>query len=148
MNRRSILLSSLALTLPAGPIGAASLPPIQVYRDPGCGCCEGWAKHLEDAGFPVTVSDDEERRSRRLALGVTDDLASCHTATVGEYVIEGHVPAGDIKTLLETKPAGAYGLAVPDMPIGSPGMGPEGSGPPYSTLLLVRDTLPSVFAKH
>ncbi|MBM3520650.1 MAG: hypothetical protein FJX63_07770, partial [Alphaproteobacteria bacterium] len=75
-------------------------------------------------------------------------VASCHTATIGEYVIEGHVPASDIKKFLETKPAGAYGLAVPDMPVGSPGMGPEGSGPPYATLLLVRDALPTVFAEH
>jgi len=148
MNRRAFLYSSLALVLPAGAAGARALPPIHVYRDPGCSCCEGWAAHLQEAGFAVTMSDDAERRTRRLALGIADELASCHTATIGDLAIEGHVPAGDIVRLIENRPAGAYGLAVPEMPAGSPGMGPEGSGPPYVTLLLVRDALPRVFARH
>jgi hypothetical protein len=148
MNRRTVLLSSLALFAPAGAALAASLPPVTAYRDPGCSCCEGWAEHLKAAGFAVTMNDDFERRARRLALGIADELASCHTAIIGDLVIEGHVPAGDIMKLLANRPAGAYGLAVPEMPAGSPGMGPEGSGPPYVTLLLARDAAPSVFAEH
>ncbi len=148
MNRRAILLFSCALVLPARAAGASGLPPIEVYRDPGCSCCEGWAAHLQEAGFAVTMNDDFERRARRLALGIADELASCHTAMVDDLVIEGHVPASDIVRLLANRPAGAYGLAVPEMPAGSPGMGPEGSGPPYVTLLLARDAAPSVFAQH
>jgi hypothetical protein len=120
-----------ALTLLAGaafiPTVAqtAERPRIVVHKDPNCGCCMGWADHLERAGFSVTRIDTPELDAVKKRLGVPYDLASCHTAEIDGYVIEGHVPAAAIKRLLSEKPT-ARGLAVPGMPAGSPGM----DGPP------------------
>jgi len=98
-----------------------SLPKLIVTKDPSCGCCSGWVDHLKSAGFPVEVRETPEINRVKVRLGVPDDLASCHTAEVGGYVIEGHVPADAIKRLLAERPQ-AKGLAVPGMPVGSPGM--------------------------
>lgn len=103
----------------------ASGIPIKVYKDAGCGCCKVWVQKLEAAGFATTVEDRVDLQDLKKQLGVPDDLASCHTAVVDRYVIEGHVPPGDIKRLLAEKPA-AHGLSVPGMPVGSPGMEVEG----------------------
>jgi len=107
--------------LAAGPAAATDPGEVSVYRTPTCGCCTKWVAHLEDHGFAVVdhVLPDLTRLKRE--NGVRPELASCHTAFVGGYVIEGHVPAADIRRLLATRPPVA-GLAVPDMPIGSPGM--------------------------
>jgi len=102
-----------------------SLPKVMVTKDPSCGCCSGWVDHIRAAGFPVEVRETPEINRVKVRLGVPQDLASCHTAEVGGYVIEGHVPADAIKRLLVEKPQ-AKGLAVPGMPVGSPGMEVKG----------------------
>lgn len=126
-------------------IGMAVLPPsaraaastILVHKDPDCGCCGGWVKHLRDAGFAVNVDETADLKSVRTRLGVPAALASCHTAEVSGYVIEGHVPAEAIRRLLETRPAG-LGLAVAGMPAGSPGM--DGRAPAaYDVMLFASD---------
>ena len=101
-------------------------PGILVHKDPNCGCCEGWAQHLKAAGFAVTVAETADLEVVRKRLGVPEDLAACHTAEFGSYVIEGHVPAPALRKLLAERPSAA-GLAVPGMPAGSPGM--EGGVP-------------------
>lgn len=99
---------------------------ILVHKDPNCGCCAGWVRHVKNAGFTVTVEETADLQAVRRRLGVPDDLAACHTAEIAGYVIEGHVPASAIRRLLERRPT-AVGLAVPGMPAGSPGM--EGGTP-------------------
>jgi hypothetical protein len=117
-------------------VGAALIVPqssafaqtshILVHKDPNCGCCTGWVRHLKDAGFAVTVEETRDLQPVRKRLGVPADLAACHTAEVDGYVLEGHVPAAAVRRLLEKRPT-AIGLAVPGMPAGSPGM--EGGTP-------------------
>jgi len=119
---------------------------IVVYKSPTCGCCADWVDHLEAEGFTVDVHDRNDMNSVKSLLGVPAQLASCHTATVGDYVIEGHVAAAEIKRLLQEQPK-AVGLAVPGMPIGSPGMEMDDKRMPYDTLLFDRDKA-SVFASH
>ena len=113
---------------------------VEVWKDPDCGCCKDWVKHLEKNGFAVRVHD-EGNTDARARLGIPIELGSCHTAQAGGYAIEGHVPAREIQRLLRERPA-AVGLAVPAMPLGSPGMdGPEYGGrkTPYDVLLVARD---------
>ncbi len=126
---------------------AAAAPMVQVVKSPSCGCCNGWIAHLRRAGFQVRVSDVADVTPAARRLGVPDDLRSCHTASVGGYAIEGHVPAGDILRLLRERPAAA-GLAVPGMPLGSPGMEHGGRREPYRTILFTRAGRRSVFAAH
>ena len=94
---------------------------IRVHKDPSCGCCSGWVRHLEASGFGVAVQDEADLRIIRKRLAVPTDLAACHTAEAGGYVIEGHVPAAAIQRLLKERPV-ATGVAVQGMPVGSPGM--------------------------
>lgn len=112
---------------------AAPTPVIRVHKDPNCGCCSGWLDHLEAAGFGVAVQEAANLREIRKRLGVPDDLAACHTAEAGGYVIEGHVPAAAIQRLLKERPV-ATGVAVPGMPVGSPGM--EGGTPERYAVVL------------
>lgn len=105
-----------ASALPASPLRA-----ITVYKDPDCGCCAEWVKHIRKAGFITTVNDMRDLESVKRAMGVPKTLESCHTARIGSYIIEGHVPADVIIKMLTEKPD-ALGLAVPGMPMGSPGM--------------------------
>ncbi|WP_114946382.1 DUF411 domain-containing protein [Microvirga calopogonii] len=124
LDRRRFLtvLGTAGAVLAMGPaLADAGLPKVVVSKDPSCGCCSGWVDHLKAAGFPVEVHETAEINRVKVRLDVPDDLASCHTAEVGGYVIEGHVPADAIKRLLIEKPQ-AKGLAVPGMPVGSPGM--------------------------
>lgn len=102
-------------------LAAASGPKITVTKDPNCGCCSGWLDHLKAEGFAVEVIESTALDRVKARLGVPNDLAACHTAEVAGYVIEGHVPAVAIRRLLSEKPQ-AKGLAVPGMPVGSPGM--------------------------
>jgi hypothetical protein len=118
-------LSSTGLVVPAFSTPARS-PAVIVHKGPNCGCCTGWARHLKDAGFAVTVEETTDLNTVRSRLGVPSDLAACHTAEIDGYVIEGHVPALALRRLLEKRPA-AVGLSVPGMPVGSPGM--EGGTP-------------------
>jgi hypothetical protein len=137
LTRRSAL-AVLAAGL-AAPLRAAraDVPTILVHKDPDCGCCAGWVKHLQDAGFVVTVEEIADLRPIRARLRVPQSLSSCHTATISGYVIEGHVPAAAIRRLLEMRPV-ALGLAVPGMPAGSPGM--EGGTPKlYDVVLFATD---------
>lgn len=113
-------LAALGLGLMLSPLAIAG-PLVEVWKDPGCGCCTAWAEHLEAEGFEVRLHDTREMRQVKVERGVPPRLASCHTAVVDGYVIEGHVPAADIRRLLAEAPELA-GLAVPGMPHGSPGM--------------------------
>lgn len=100
---------------------AEELPRVTVYKSPTCGCCKKWIKHMQDNGFEVKAHDMQKIDSIKSMSGVRKEFASCHTATVGGYVIEGHVPAADVKRLLAEKPK-VRGLTVPGMAAGSPGM--------------------------
>lgn len=115
LTRRTVL-GIFAATLIAPPSFAlAETAAILVHKDPNCGCCTGWVQHLKDAGFAVTVEETANLQAVRKRLGVPSDLAACHTAEIGGYVIEGHVPALAVRQLLDKRPA-AVGLAVPGMP--------------------------------
>jgi len=125
---------------------AQALPVVDVYKSPQCGCCKSWASHLEKAGFKVVLHDVEDVPAARHQLGMPDKFGSCHTARIGQYLIEGHVPAADIKRLLKEHPE-AKGLAVPGMVQGSPGM--EGdTTEPFDTLLVSGDGTATVFNHH
>jgi hypothetical protein len=149
-SRRQIVLGGLALLL--APTGAASQgagPVVEVWKSPTCGCCKDWIAHLEASGFRTRVHDTGNT-AMRARLGIAEKYGSCHTARVGAYAIEGHVPAADIRRLLKESPK-AIGLAVPGMPVGSPGMdGPayEGRRDPYDVLLLAQDGGATVFQSH
>jgi len=133
MTRRNALgLIAGSFVLPRYPAGAKT-SAILVHKDPDCSCCSGWVRHLQEAGFTVTVDKTRDLRSVRGRLGVPADLAACHTAEVDGYILEGHVPAAAVRRLLDKRPT-AIGLAVPGMPAGSPGM--EGGVPqPYDVVL-------------
>ena len=128
----------------ATPAGAAM---IKVVKSATCGCCAQWVDYLKKAGHDVRVTNVADVTPTAKRLGVPDDLRSCHTATVGGYVIEGHVPAADIAKLLREKPV-AVGLSVPGMVAGSPGMEMGGQKPHYQTILFARDGTRKVFAQH
>src|SRR5690606_30903363 len=136
--RRRILGAALGLGLAAGGPALATGPArVEVWKSPSCGCCADWIAHMRAAGFDVQVHDSGNVAARA-RLGLPARYGSCHTALVGGYVVEGHVPAADVARLLREKPA-ALGLAVPGMPVGSPGMdGPEYGGrrDPFDTLLV------------
>ncbi|HUW24996.1 MAG TPA: DUF411 domain-containing protein [Gallionella sp.] len=122
------------------------LPVVEIYKSAQCGCCKLWAEHLQRNGFKVILHDVDDIPAVRKKLGMPDQYGSCHTARAGQYLVEGHVPAADIKRLLKERPK-AIGLAVPAMPPGSPGM--ESDRPvPYDTLLVGKDGNAKVFARH
>src|SRR5215813_9274366 len=137
VTRRSALFAALSSLLQARPLFAGEKEVITVHKDPTCGCCSGWVQHLQNAGFVTKVLDTSDIDAVKKRLGVPDDLAACHTAEVAGYIIEGHVPAAALKRLLAEKPDAA-GLAVPGMPIGSPGM--EGGTPERYDVVLFGPT--------
>ena len=120
---------------------------VTVYKDPNCGCCKEWVEHLRRHAFKVTAKDTSDVSGIKRSGRVPQQLVSCHTAFVNGYVIEGHVPAEDIKRLLKEKPKVA-GLAVPGMPIGSPGMEVGNRKDKYNVIAFNRDGTTSVFASH
>ncbi|MFC1458300.1 MULTISPECIES: DUF411 domain-containing protein [Microvirga] len=126
---------------------AQPLPRVVVTKDPSCGCCSGWADHIRAAGFPVEIRETSEVNRLKIKLGVPQALASCHTAEVGGYVVEGHVPADAIKRLLSEKPQ-AKGIAVPGMPVGSPGMEVEGTAPDTYEVVLFGPRGLTTFARY
>lgn len=130
MRRREFLaVTAVAL---AGPAAAQRSPlRLQVWRDPNCGCCSGWVEHMRAAGFEVEDSLVASPAPMRRQLGIPADLLSCHAALVDGYALEGHVPAAAVRRLLAERPARIRGLAVPAMPLGSPGM--EVPGQPEDT---------------
>jgi len=123
------------------------LPKLVVSKDPSCGCCGGWVDDMRAAGFPVEVITTAQVNRVKMRPGVPQDLASCHTAEVGGYVIEGHVPADAIKRLLAERPP-AKGLAVPGMPVGSPGMEVEGGPPDTYEVVLFGPSGQITFARY
>ncbi|MGR3620691.1 DUF411 domain-containing protein [Pseudophaeobacter sp.] len=149
MQRRSFLLSAVAIPFATLPALAAVPEAIVVMKSPSCGCCGAWASHLNSAGLKTEIRnvDDEQLWTMKDRLGVTAELASCHTALAGTYVIEGHVPAADIQRLLSERPD-AIGLTVPGMPIGSPGMEMGAERDAFETLLIHADGSTEVFARH
>lgn len=147
-RRRFALVFVAAVALPSA-FARAAATPVEVWKDPSCGCCQDWVAHLEQAGFRVRVHDSGNNAARA-RLGVDAKHGSCHTASVGGYAIEGHVPAREIRRLLAEAPD-AVGLAVPRMPVGSPGMdGPAYGGrrDPYDVLLLARDGSTRVYQRY
>jgi hypothetical protein len=151
MKLRTALAFCLALFVAAPAIAATeSLPGIEVWKSPTCGCCGKWVEHLEANGFEVKANNATSSTLQRIKqqAGITEKIASCHTAKIDGYVIEGHVPAADIKRLVSEHPD-ALGLTVPDMPMGSPGMEqPDGETEPYDVLLVKKDGSTEVFARH
>lgn len=123
------------------------LKDIHVYKSPTCGCCTDWVDHLEDNGFKVEVTETNDLNPIKIDAGLTPSLASCHTAFVGDYVIEGHVPANDIHRLIAEAPK-VKGLAVPGMPAGSPGMEVGDRKDPYQVLMFNESGQTKVFAEH
>jgi hypothetical protein len=149
MTRRSLVTGLVAGALLAysRPMRAQDLPKIVVSKDPSCGCCTGWVDHLRQVGFSADVIETSEINRVKVHLGVPQDLASCHTAEIGGYVIEGHVPADAIKRLLAEKPM-AKGLAVPGMPMGSPGMEMDGMAPETFEVVLFGPSGRTIFARY
>jgi hypothetical protein len=154
---RRELLASLAKASLAGVALGVSLPAsvradgttsITVYKDPSCGCCTKWVDHLRAAGLRPTVHDRADMDALKDSLGVPSALRSCHTAVAGEYVIEGHVPADDLRRLVASAPKGVVGIAVPEMPAGSPGMEMGGRRDRYDVIAFSANGRTSVFARH
>lgn len=151
MKRRQLLQAMAALPIGVSLSGLsltahAALPHVQVYKSEGCGCCLDWIKHLQANGFTVKAQDVPDTAVVRQRLGMPQELGSCHTAQVGSYALEGHVPAAEIKRLLKEKPQ-AVGLAVPGMPLGSPGMeGPRKDA--YDVFLVDKEGKRSVYRHY
>lgn len=153
MKRRTLLRHTPFALLAVGtllPTGAhAAAPMVDIWKDPNCGCCLDWVKHLNANGFATRVHDEGNAAARQ-RLGIPAKFGSCHTAQVDGYAIEGHVPAADLRRLLKERPR-AVGLAVPGMPIGSPGMDGAVYGDrrdPYDVLLVLAGGGSRVFSSH
>ena len=148
MKRRTVLTMLAAWPAAYAIASHAANAPIHVFKNPDCGCCGEWVKHLEAAGFSVKVTQVTDTGAVRTRLKMPDRYGSCHTATVDQYVLEGHVPAGDVKRLLSERPA-AVGLAGPGMPVGSPGMEVAGvPAQPFDVVLVDLSGRGTVFARY
>jgi len=146
MKNRTVAQAIIAIALIVNSSLHAAGPEITVYKTPTCGCCAKWVEHLKENGFSVTVHEVSNTAEYRQKYGVPENLRSCHTAVVGGYAIEGHVPVREIQRLLKTAPK-AKGLAVPGMPSGSPGM--EGArSDPYTVLLFDDKGETTAFQKY
>lgn len=139
---------SLAVSLTAGQAAWAEDDlTMKVYKSPTCGCCGDWVDHMKENGFEVDVTDTDDMNQIKSDAGLTPQLSSCHTAFVGDYVIEGHVPAADVRRLIEEQPD-AHGISVPGMPMGSPGMEIGDRKDHYQVLLFNEEGQTKVFAEH
>jgi hypothetical protein len=149
MTMRILLLLSLVIFGVAPASAADTAASIEVWKSATCECCGAWVKHLEANGFTVkvTAAEPSALASLNRQAGIGDKLASCHTAKIDGYVIEGHVPGTDIKRLVAERPD-AIGLAVPGMPVGSPGMEQGAEFEPYDVLLIKKDGSTETFARH
>jgi hypothetical protein len=150
MKRTYLLAAFGAVVLISGPTVRAqsTAPSVTVYKDPSCGCCAKWVEHLKQNGFTVKVIESNNLDDIKSQNHVPRQARSCHTALVNGYAIEGHVPASDVQRLLKEHPAVA-GLAVPGMPIGSPGMEVPGrKAQPFDVLAFDKDGQTRVFASH
>ncbi len=141
MNRKQFLASLLVI-----PALRAAAPQVQVYKTPTCGCCGNWVQHLRTNGFQVSVKDVPDTTEYRRKFGVPDSLMSCHTGVVEGYALEGHVPAAEVQRILRERPK-AKGLAVPGMPMGSPGM-EAARTQPYNVMLIDLAGKASVYASY
>ena len=149
IHRRHVLLGAVALAAAPAALSAQGGAAVHVLKDPSCGCCNAWIAILQREGFCVTTetSFGTALFRQKAARGIPPAMASCHTADVGGYVVEGHVPPADIRRLLAERPD-AVGLAVPGMPFGSPGMGPEDRREAYDVYLIRHDGTIEVFASY
>lgn len=152
LTRRALVVGGLqvgaaTLALAQSTQAAEPLPTMTVTRDPTCGCCGGWVAHVKAAGFPVDVVEASDLTPLKARLGVPQALIACHTAQIGGYAIEGHVPAGAIKRLLTDRPQAA-GLAVAGMPVGSPGMEVPGMPPETYDVVLFGPGPHRVFGRY
>lgn len=146
VKRLTAILATVILGLSVSMAALAQQTVVEVYKSAACGCCTDWIKHLQQNGFTVSAHDVGDASAYRAKFGVPDQLGSCHTATVGGYAIEGHVPAREIRRLLLEKPK-AKGLAVPAMPMGSPGMeGPRSDA--YEVLLFQANGKYALYQKY
>ena len=153
VERRRLLQSLVAAGVMLGPAACSQKPRVynmQVSRDVGCLCCHAWAELMEQSGrFKISLTDGEDLPALKQRLGVPSGFGACHAGVVEGYVIEGHVPAEDILRLLEERPAGIRGLAVPGMPRGSPGMEqPDGTRDAYEVYAFKANGETSIFARH
>jgi len=140
-SRRTVIQASLALAFAPAAFAQQALPLVEVWKSPTCGCCKDWIRHMQANGFKVKAIEVESTAPMRAKLNMPERFGSCHTALVGGYAVEGHVPAADIRRLLKERPD-AVGLSVPGMPVGSPGMdGPEYGGRKdmFDVLLVARN---------
>ncbi|NNU80454.1 DUF411 domain-containing protein [Halovulum dunhuangense] len=151
LSRRTLLvgLAALAGASPLRALAQGARPAIHVMKDPNCGCCSAWIEILEKDGFAVTTEDSMGTLLARYKLdnGIPQEMVSCHTGRIAGYMVEGHVPPADIRRLLAERPD-AIGLAVPGMPYGSPGMGPETEREAYEVFLIRRDGATEVFSSY
>jgi hypothetical protein len=151
VERRAFWLGTFALLASAGhALAQGQQPTVDVRKDATCGCCSKWVDHLRSQGFSVRATDMEIGRLNDLKTtrGIPQKVRSCHTALVGGYVVEGHVPAADVKRLLKERPS-IVGIAVPGMPAGSPGMEvASGTVQPYDVVAFAKDGSTRVFASH
>lgn len=151
LTRRQLLVGLTVMTaISALPMLAhATTPSVHVLKDPNCGCCGAWMEILQRDGMSVSHEDVDGQALMRFKLenGIPEAMISCHTAQVGGYLVEGHVPTADIRRLLQERPD-AVGLAVPGMPYGSPGMGPEDEREAYDVFLIRRDGRNEVFTRY
>lgn len=150
LNRRKLLIGAASFTTLAPQLGLAQdTPAIHVLKDRNCGCCEAWVRILQDDGFDVTTENSFGTLliRHKLDSGIPQNMISCHTGEIGGYFIEGHVPPADIRRLVTERPD-AVGLAVPGMPYGSPGMGPEDKREAYEVFLIQTDGSTEVFSSY
>jgi len=149
MRRFALTFATLLLLVPAvGTTAQNRQLAVEVYKDPACGCCSKWIDHLRSHGFTARAIDTDKMDQIKTSRGVPRQARSCHTAIVGGYVVEGHVPAADIQRLLKERPA-ILGIAVPGMPIGSPGMEVPGmKAQPFDVIAFSKDGSTRIFASH
>lgn len=144
LRKFPLAMLAVGLLVPALP-GLAAAQQVEVWKSPSCGCCEGWVRHMQNEGFSVTVHTVEDVTPVKRSKGVPEELESCHTAKVEGYVIEGHVPASDVRRLLsERRRIG--GLSAPGMPQSAPGM--DNPGQPYAVVTFGGSARSDVFARH
>jgi hypothetical protein len=148
-NRRAVLALAgmAALGLASAAHATAARTQISVWKTPSCGCCKDWVKQLQANGFEVVTYDVKETASKRQSVGIAAKYGSCHTGLVNGYVLEGHVPAREVQRMLREKPA-AIGLAVPGMPVGSPGMEMGTAADAFDVLLVLKDGSARVFQTY
>jgi hypothetical protein len=151
LSRRVLLTRLLTAATPVAlwrtGLFAQTAIPVVVYKDPSCGCCEKWVEHMKANGFALTVTNTSDLTSVNARYKVPAAVESCHTAIVGSYVVEGHVPAADVKRLLAEKPAGIIGLSIPGMPASAPGMDMT-PFQPYTVITFDAKGATTVFARH